>query len=237
MLEQKLKLCIITPAFNPSKDEIGFYCANIKSIHEAIGGLYDLTFIVVDDGSEEEISLPKSSTAYRSLLRHDVNKGKGAAIKTGVKFIQNTDIVVYTDFDFPYVLNNMYDMIDLMVSQDADIMVAKRSQAYFSKLPLQRKVISKLLLFVNKYVMGLDHYDTQGGLKVLNAKNSDLLLSTRSNGFLFEIEFIYAAQSVGLKILDYVVQLRADVLIPPISWQSIVKNIRALFVILVKRKY
>ena len=236
MSEQKTKLSIITPAFNPSQIEVDMYCTCIKQIRATIGQLYDLSFIVVDDGSTNEIVLPKAFVENITVIRHETNRGKGEAVKTGIKNIQITDIVVYTDFDFPYILENLYDMVSLVEHKKAEIVVAKRSKFYFSKLPIQRKIISKLLLFVNRYLMGIQHYDTQGGLKAVHVKQVGYLLSTKSTGFLFEIEFIYGAQKAGVNIVDYEVALREDVLIPSISWESIIKNIRALFVILLNRK-
>ena len=83
-MKDNIRCTIIIPSLNPNNKLLEL----VNSLLES--GFKDI--IVINDGSALEYDaiynvLPKQV----KLLKHDVNKGKGAAIKTALKELKNTD--------------------------------------------------------------------------------------------------------------------------------------------------
>src|SRR5450830_1700304 len=87
-----LKIYIVIPAYNEA-----------RLIAHVIKDLFNYGYnniVVVDDGSTDNTAgIVKKSNA--ELVRHPVNMGPGAAIKTGIDYalLKNADIIVTFDAD------------------------------------------------------------------------------------------------------------------------------------------
>lgn len=236
MEKKKASVSIITPVLNPSTKEVRNYFLCLERLNAIMGPTHDLCFLVINDGSNTKETIQELLKSNKvKVISHEKNQGKGKAIKLGIEHSQNTDYILYTDFDFPYMLEDLCKMIDQITLDKVDIILAKRGISYFQSLPLQRKLISKSLILFNKWILGLKHFDTQGGLKSLKSQHSGIILDTRNEGYLFEIEFIRAAEKANLTILDQEVTLRNNIEIPSVSYKIIRQNIEALMAILFRR--
>ena len=77
-------LSIVIPAFN-EEDGIQSVLARVLAAQAALAavGVSDLELIVVDDGSRDDTAERVAATPGVRLIRHRVNGGYGAALKTG----------------------------------------------------------------------------------------------------------------------------------------------------------
>ena len=66
-----------------------------------------------------------------------------------------------------------------------------RNQEYYQHTPSDRKIISKVLRWLNKQLLGLTITDTQAGLKGCNEKGRGVFLQTEIDRYLFDLEFLY----------------------------------------------
>jgi len=115
-----MKLSIIVPAFNES--------ATIKSLLERVLAV-DLPkeVIVVDDGSTDTTASLVERFADRGvkLLRHAHNRGKGAAIRTGLDAMTG-DVVIIQDADLEYDPNDYPAVIGPIVRGEASVVYGNR---------------------------------------------------------------------------------------------------------------
>jgi glycosyltransferase involved in cell wall biosynthesis len=93
--------------------------------------------IVVDDHSTDQtsITLQRFQESLDDnfergkfewlLLRHDRNQGKGASIRTGLKYV-DTELVVIHDADLEYHPRDLLKMIPLFLVEDADVVFGSR---------------------------------------------------------------------------------------------------------------
>lgn len=82
--------------------------------------------IVVDDGSTDRTSELLRDQDDVRVIRHDVNRGYGGALKTGIRHSRNP-LIVITDADGSYPNERIPDLVALAVS--ADMVVGARTSA------------------------------------------------------------------------------------------------------------
>jgi glycosyltransferase involved in cell wall biosynthesis len=122
--------------------------------------------IVVDDGSTDATG-PKLAALDPALrvrvLRHDVNRGYGAAIKSGVRLASN-ELIVLTDADGTYPNERIPDLVRL--ADDCDMVVGARIGDDVA-IPLLRRLPKWCLRRFANWLVGREIPDLNSGLRVL----------------------------------------------------------------------
>ena len=115
---QYTNVSVVIPAFNEEK--------SIKHVINTVKRVEQITeIIVVDDGSTDSTYRVVSEEQDVLLLKHDKNKGKGAAIKTGLKKVTN-DIVLFLDADLSEINETQVEaIIQPILDGNADITKTK----------------------------------------------------------------------------------------------------------------
>ena len=143
-----LRVGIIMPAFNEQMN-IGKTLSLIpKNISE------QLDVIVIDDGSTDNTY--KIANQYNSIvLRHNLNKGNGAAIQTGLEFCKRKryDIVIIIDADGQHEPKYIKDFIRPIVRDDYDYVIGNRFQYYYD-MSIIKKVCSRIMSFLLSFILG-----------------------------------------------------------------------------------
>ena len=117
----KMKLSIVIPAFNEE--------ATVKEIIDRCRALpLDKEVVVVDDGSSDgtaDVLAKEDGVDGVTVRYHEKNRGKGAAIRTGIKECSG-DIVVIQDADLEYVPEEFPNLIQPIVEGYADVVYGSR---------------------------------------------------------------------------------------------------------------
>ena len=193
------KLNIIIPLYNP---HAGWENQFVNSLLELKKELKEteLTVILVNDGSTmwiNNIEEIMNRFKYLKYYSYPVNKGKGYAIRYGIN-ISDADFYIYTDMDFPFGFQTISQTYQMLKSSKTNIVIGTRDIAYFRMLPMNRRIYSFLLKELNYLVTGFKIKDTQAGLKGLDNKARKVLANTKTNTFLFELEFLKKSLKQGL---------------------------------------
>lgn len=196
----KESLNIIVPIYNP---HVGWEDQFTDSLIKLRAELKETEFsvILVNDGSTHGIdNIEKIQNQFNFLkyCTYPVNMGKGYAIRFGIK-ISDADYYIYTDMDFPFGFQSVSLTYQMLRSSDINIVVGTRDISYFKMLPLNRRIYSFILKELNYFITGFKIKDTQAGLKGLDNKAKSVLISTKTNTFLFELEFLRNSLKQGLK--------------------------------------
>ncbi len=116
-----MKLSIIIPAYN-EEETIKELLNKVKNVN-----LHDIKkeIIVVDDGSKDSTIeiIKKIKGIY--LIKHSKNKGKGAAIRTGIKYATG-DITIIQDADLEYNPNDYYKLIKPIIDNKTQVVYGSR---------------------------------------------------------------------------------------------------------------
>jgi dolichyl-phosphate beta-glucosyltransferase len=196
-------LSLIIPAYNESN--------SIGSVLEAACNFLkdqDLAFevLVVDDGSLDDTpaQVQPFSVKYAQvhLLRHAINMGKGAAVRTGILHGAG-DYMIFTDADLSYAIEDVNTMVTILRG-GADVAIGSRSlqaSQTLARPPLLRSFLSKVFSLVVQLIAirGID--DTQCGFKGFTREAAtDIFRRMTITGFAFDVEVLVLAQSLGYKI-------------------------------------
>jgi glycosyltransferase involved in cell wall biosynthesis len=186
---------------------------------------------LVNDGSKSGISpadirlLSEKMNGF-TYIDSEVNQGKGGALRDAVR-LTTGKWVIYTDADYPYLIENAVEMYRLLSSDAADIVVGVRDEQYYDQLPLRRKVFSLSLKVMNYlFFPQLKVKDTQSGLKGFNQKGKEVFLKTQISAFLFDMEFlVLASKNPTIRIQWIYVQAREGIVFSTMRARTILTEL------------
>ncbi|NDJ85671.1 MAG: glycosyltransferase family 2 protein [Chloroflexi bacterium] len=121
-----MKISIIIPAYNEAEG-VTQTASQLAPVLEELSQDYTVEVIFVDDGSKDDtqrlLREHYGNDARVNIIPHDVNRGLGAAIRTG---FQNTtgDMLVTTDFDGTYAFSNIPLLVKQLMADEVDIVTA-----------------------------------------------------------------------------------------------------------------
>jgi polyprenyl-phospho-N-acetylgalactosaminyl synthase len=186
------KTFIIVPAFNEA-----------SSIEKVISDLFCSGYtniVVIDDGSSDKTSeIVKKLNVF--LIRHPVNMGPGAAIKTGIDFalLLYADIIVTFDADGQHLASDIYELIKPIILNKAEITLGNRFISRTSKVPVFKKIILKAGAVLMFLMYGIISSDSHNGLKAIS-RSAALKIDFKSNGWEYCSEII---EEIMLKKIKY----------------------------------
>ncbi|MCZ7570630.1 MAG: glycosyltransferase family 2 protein [Ardenticatenaceae bacterium] len=137
---RSVTLSIVIPALN-EEDGIADIIQRVQAIEPSLRdeGVEYLELIVVDDGSEDRTAEIAASYAFVRLLRHPINRGYGAAIKTGFCHARG-ELLAFLDADGTYPPERFPDLCRAALLEDADVVVGSRRSGADSRMPALRRV-------------------------------------------------------------------------------------------------
>jgi len=196
----------------------------------------------VNDGSKsgirkEDFRLLEREIGSFTFIDSQINQGKGGALRDAVR--QTTGKwVIYTDADYPYLIDNAVEMFRLLSTDAADVVVGVRDEQYYDQLPLGRKIFSLSLKVMNYlFFPQLKVKDTQSGLKGFNQKGKDVFLKTRIPAFLFDMEFlVLASKNPEIRIQWIYVQAREGIVFSTMRAKTILTELFNFASILFRRE-
>ncbi len=231
-----LSLAIIIPLYNPHNDWFEAICDSIAGL-DSILIKVKYSIVLVNDGSsdfdESLIETLKTKTDKVVYLSYPLNKGKGYAIKYGLSKTR-ADYYITTDIDFPFGYRVIKDIFDILSNSPISLVIGLRDKEYFKLLPLRRKIISKALHQLNYLLTGFKVHDTQAGIKGFDEEAKKVMLSTKVNGFLFDLEFIRGCLTKKLNHVTINIHPRKGIKFSDFRMKVILKEIKNLIQILLQ---
>ena len=176
------KIAVLIPAFQPDD----FLCKIIEEIRD-----YSLPTLVVDDGSGDEYTsvFNKALSLGAEVIRFDTNRGKGAALKSGFKYLKELgyDAVITADSDGKHISEDIIEVSRILRENRNSFVIGTRN---LSELPLQYRAINKTTARLFRGLYGTSITDTQSGLRGIPLKNTDRLLKLRGEHYEYEMNML-----------------------------------------------
>lgn len=203
----EVRLSVVIPAFR--EPHIG---DAVRAVRAALGDLDaagDLEVVVVDDGSHDGTDERAQLAGADRVLRLAVNRGKGAAVRTGVLAARGRTIA-FTDADLSYPPAQIATLLD-RVEEGWDVVVGSRLHSDTTTLVRARRIRElggRVINGLTRAVLLGDHRDTQCGLKAFRSDAAQLIFShAHIDGFAFDVEVFHLTERYGLSLAEVPVQL------------------------------
>jgi glycosyltransferase involved in cell wall biosynthesis len=162
--------------------------------------------IVIDDGSHDG-SGEVAARAGATVLKHEVNRGKGGALKTGFAYVleHGYDGVITLDADGQHLPSEIPKILAARRETGADIIIGGRAHLFGEMLP-RRRMANRFASWAISKGSGARIDDTQSGYRFYSAS---LLraITLRSDGFDMESEVLVLAGMRNFRIITIPISL------------------------------
>lgn len=198
---------VVIPAYNEQNTITNI----IKKVKQLTNNI-----IVIDDGSKDD-TYAKAKQENVTVLKHSVNLGKGAALKTGCDYAMQcgAEQVIVMDADGQHEPRDIPKFLEALKQVDIAFGTRKESKSMPFVLKFGNKFISTTLFILHKIKVA----DSQCGYRAFTAKTyekirwdatdyfleTEMLVKTGRNGLSYTqipIETIYNDKYKGTTVLD-----------------------------------
>lgn len=154
-----------------------------------------LPTLVVDDGSADKTA-EVAAQLGADVVRHRVNRGKGAALLTGFRWAleHGFEGVVTLDADGQHDPDEIPVFVEVQERTQADLVIGRRD---FSRMPFPRSVTNPFGSWLLSRALGQPIYDNQCGFRLYREPVLELA-SKDAVGFEFEVDIISETVRAGL---------------------------------------
>ena len=196
---------VVIPAFNEGQ-VIKQVLDGIPDTLSVNGVMYQLTPIVIDDGSTDKTAHNARAKKHAIVISHFLNSGPGAATRTGLHYAyqNNFDFCVTADADGQHSSADIRKVLRAAVKGQADIIIGSRL-VDTTGMPWYKVFGNKGLNVVTRILLGVRSSDTQSGLRAFKRKALENL-DFRENWFAFCSEMLWRAHRAGLKVAEVSIQ-------------------------------
>jgi glycosyltransferase involved in cell wall biosynthesis len=196
----KLKTSLIIPAYDEEK--------GVPLVIEDFLDKVD-EIIVVDDGSTDRTyEVAKKYTNKKvKLYKHETNKGKVAALQTGVEHATG-DVIIFTDADYTYPAKYIPDFVK-EIADGADLVLGARLEN-IKNMPFLNKIGNHMFSFLATYISCMNITDSQTGYRAFKREMFDKL-NVNAKSLEFETKMTVRAAKLGYKIVEIPIEYRERV--------------------------
>ncbi len=209
-----VKVSVILPAYNEER--------TIRRILDAVEGVdlsalpgpVALDIIVVDDASRDRTADVAAADPRVRLLRHPTNRGKGAAIRTGLAHAAG-DVVIVQDADMEYSVEDYPALLRPFFDTDAQVVYGSRflARRWPAGMRLPNYLANRLLTLAANLLYQARLTDEATCYKVFRTEFLRSL-PLRADGFDFCPEVTALARRRGARIIErpvaYAARSRAE---------------------------
>jgi glycosyltransferase involved in cell wall biosynthesis len=224
-----LPVAALLPAYQPT--------GALVDVVKALAGSGFTAIIVLDDGSGPEYAAIFDELQLLDgvrVIRHAVNLGKGAALKTGMNYalVEFPDLagVVTADAD------GQHDPADIRrvarrfaESPDALVLGAR---TFAGEVPLRSRFGNWITRKAMRLAVGHRLSDTQTGLRAVPRGLMERMLSVSASGYDFELEMLVAAKHLGVEVAEEPIQTIYASGNPTSHFEPLRDSMRIYFVLL-----
>lgn len=191
-----MKHIALIPAYQPDKELI-----------QVISGLAERNFMVitVDDGSGQEYeSIFRLASVKSVVLTHEINQGKGEALKTGMRYIMNQIkepyLIVTADADGQHQIQDILNVCAEAEQHPESLVLGSRK--FEGHVPLRSRFGNAVTRTVYRLCSGVSVYDTQTGLRAFTNQLTEKMLSVEGSRYEYEMNVLMYSAKTGIPIRE-----------------------------------
>lgn len=126
--------------------------------------------VVVTDDSSTDSTADEARAAGAIVLEHLINRGQGAALKTGITYAlrQGAEAVVTFDADGQHDPNEIAALLEPLEKNEVDIVLGSRFIKSGSNVPPLRRMALKAGILFTRVMSRINVTDTHNGFRAMN---------------------------------------------------------------------
>ena len=197
--EQPVRHVVLIPAYRPP--------ASLITLVRELSGRGVPAILLVDDGSGAAFQPVFEQAAQFpgvQVLRHTVNLGKGAALKTGIGYalreFPGLIGIVTADADGQHHPDDIERVAAGLLENPAALIMGSRR--FDGRVPLRSRFGNIMTRKLMQLAIGGSLQDTQTGLRGIPAALATRLLHLEARGYEFELEMLIAAHQEGVPLVE-----------------------------------
>ncbi len=197
------RIAVVVPAYCEEK----LLARTLSTMPDFVDAIY-----VVDDGSPDDTSgVARRSTDPRvRVIRHEVNRGVGAAIVTGYRaaLAEHADAVAVMAGDAQMAPADLPGVLAPVLAGRAEYVKGNRFRSSERRrMPWQRRLAGKVLSLATRLASGLAVDDCQCGFTAMSRRGLTLLpLDELWPGFGYPNDLLLLAAQHGLRVSEVTVR-------------------------------
>lgn len=185
-------MTILIPAYEPNE--------RLTNLIYELKAICKHDIVIVNDGSGDEFNYIFTLAANIGcvVLRHEINKGKGQALKTGFRYIMSSferEGVVTADCDGQHLPQDIVKVAEEIKNHNKCIILGTRR--FIGKVPLRSRFGNSLTRAIFSFANEERVYDTQTGLRGFSKDMLEWLCSISGERFEYEMNMLLEARSSG----------------------------------------
>lgn len=186
------KISVIVPVYN-EKQHLSDILREIENVDFGL----EKEIILVDDGSFDGTKDLYADIPHK-VLYHEKNRGKGAAIKTGIEAAAG-DIIVIQDADLEYNPQDYVPIVKLIVDNEADVVYGSRflDKTKIEKFYFLSFIANKTLTFLTQILFSTKLTDMETCYKAFRA---DIIKNIRIESDRYDFEPEITAKILKQKV-------------------------------------
>ncbi len=193
-----MKATVLIPAYQP--DERLAILAESLAPHCRV--------VVVDDGSSPALAplFARAEAAGATVLRHEKNRGKGAALKTGIAYLAKAECatgVVTADADGQHSVEDILRVGEAMEAHPGAMILGARD---FKQMPPRSRFGNTVTRFAFRMSAGFTVSDTQTGLRGLPASLFPQLLELEGERYEYEMNMLLSLKEWKTEVVELPIQ-------------------------------
>ncbi|HEX6766640.1 MAG TPA: glycosyltransferase family 2 protein [Polyangiaceae bacterium] len=189
-----MNVLAVVPAFQAERSVAAVVTGLLRALPAGPGP----RVVVVDDGSTDATAA-EAERAGATLLRHPENRGKGAALRSGLRFAHETGVgaVVTVDADGQHPADEALRVALYDAPRDALVLGVR--DLVRDGAPWPNRFSNGFSNVFLSWFGGIRIHDSQCGLRRYPVSET-LALDARSDGYAFEAETLLRAARLGWRI-------------------------------------
>ncbi len=210
-----MNVFIVIPAYNEEK----IIAETVREVKK-----YYLNAIVVDDGSADKTA-EAAETAGATMLRHIINRGQGAALRTGINYAvsRGAEIIVTYDADGQFEVAEIDKICEPVMNGECDVVLGSRflfssviaspeqsggrGNPIKNRIPFLKKLILAPAIFFTRVLSGLNLSDTHNGFRAMSREAAEKI-NIRQDRMAHSSEIIHEIARLKLRFKEIPVTVK-----------------------------
>jgi dolichol-phosphate mannosyltransferase len=206
-----VEISIVIPAFNESEG-VSQTAESLRNVLNYLRKTHKVEVIFVNDGSKDNtaslLQEAFSDDPQIRVISHEVNRGPGAAIRTGFAHATG-DIIITTDFDGTYSFSSIPQLLGRIIVDGVDIVTASpyHPNGGVEGVPNYRRVFSMGASFLYRVLV---RWNIHTWTALFRAYRRRVIedIQFESDGFLSQTELLVKALQAGYTVSEFPTVLR-----------------------------